>query len=74
MYQDYQMTTAGLSDPFNPTRQEITNRCNYVVSYTGEEDPRYQMNNPSYMREVDRSHSDNIPPVILNRKPIQNKF
>ena len=32
------------------------------------------MNNPHYMREVSRLHSDSIPPVILNKEPIQNKF
>lgn len=74
MYQDYQMTTAGLSDPFNPGKKEIENRCGYVVGYNGENNPRYQMNNPAYMREVDRSHVDSIPPVILNKKPIQNQF
>ena len=32
------------------------------------------MNNPHYMREVSRSYSDSIPPVILNKEPIQNRF
>ena len=74
MYQDHQLTTAGFSDPFNPSRQEVEKRCGYVVGYNGVNDPRYQMNNPSYMREVDRSYSDSIPPVILNKKPVQNQF
>jgi hypothetical protein len=26
------------------------------------------------MREVTRSYSDSIPPVILNKKPVQNQF
>ena len=74
MYRDHTLQTAGFSDPFNPLRQEEENRCGYVVGYNGSDDPRYQMNNPAYMREVDRSHSDSIPPVILNKKPIQNQF
>jgi hypothetical protein len=44
------------------------------VGYNGSNDPRYQLNNPAYMREVDRSASDTVPPVILNKRPIQNKF
>jgi len=44
------------------------------VSYTGEDDPRFQLNNPAYMREVTRSHADNIPPVILNKRPIQARW
>jgi len=74
MYQDYQLTTPNFSDPFSANRQEVENRCGYVVGYNGSNDPRYQMNNPAYMREVDRSHSDSIPPVILNKKPVQNQF
>lgn len=74
MYRDHTLQTAGFSDPFNPFRQDEENRCGYVVGYNGSNDPRYQMNNPAYMREVTRSHSDNIPPVILNRRPIQNQF
>lgn len=74
MYNDYEMRTAGFSDPFNPSREETSSKCNYVVSYTGEEDPRYQMNNPAYMREVSRSASDNIPPVILNKRPVQAQW
>lgn len=74
MYRDHTLQTAGFSDPFNPLRREEKNRCGYVVGYNGSDDPRYQMNNPAYMREVSRSHSDNIPPVILNKRPIQNQF
>ena len=71
MYNDYQMQTAGFSDPFNMAKTEQHTPCNFVVSYTGENDPRYQLNNPAYMREVSRSHSDNIPLVVLNKSPIQ---
>ena len=71
MYNDYQMQTAGFSDPFNMAKTEQHTPCNFVVSYTGENDPRYQLNNPAYMREVSRSHSDNIPSVVLNKSPIQ---
>lgn len=72
MYNDYQMTTAGFGDPFSPSKTEKHTPCDLVVSYTGQNDPRYQLNNPAYMREVMRSHSDNIPMVINNRNPIQN--
>ena len=34
-------------------------------------EPKYQMNNPAYMREVSRSFSDNIPEVVLNKRPFQ---
>jgi len=71
MYNDYSMQTASMSDPFNPAKSEKHTPCNFVVSYTGENDPRFQLNNPAYMREVYRSHSDNIPPVILNKEPVQ---
>ena len=71
MYNDYQMQTASFIDPFNMAKTEQHTPCNFVVSYTGENDPRYQLNNPAYMREVSRSHSDNIPPVVLNKSPIQ---
>tara|TARA_X000001382_G_scaffold20311_1_gene12385 strand:- start:8893 stop:9183 length:291 start_codon:yes stop_codon:yes gene_type:complete len=74
MYNDYQMQTAGFSDPFNMTRKEQHSPCDFVVSYTGEDDPRFQLNNPAYMREVTRSHADNIPPVILNKRPIQARW
>jgi len=72
MYNDYMLRTAGFSDPFNMQRQEQHNKCNYVVAYNGSNDPRYQLNNPAYMREVDRSAFDSIPPVILNHHPTQN--
>jgi hypothetical protein len=72
MYRDYSMETAGFSDPFNPRRKEKHSPCDFVVSYNGTDDPRYQLNNPAYMREVSRSASDYVPPVILNRRPIQN--
>ena len=74
MYNDYQMSTAGFSDPFNTAKQENHDKCQFVVSYTGEEDPRYQLNNPAYMREVSRSYSDSIPPVILNKRPVQAQW
>jgi hypothetical protein len=74
MYQDYSLQTAGFSDPFNAVRRESENKCGYVVAYNGTDDPHYQMNNPAYMREVSRSYSDSIPPVILNKRPIQNQF
>lgn len=74
MYNDYSLQTAGFSDPFNLKRIEKEDRCNYVVAYNGTNDPQYQMNNPAYMREVHRSATDNVPPVILNKKPIQNQF
>lgn len=74
MYNDYRLITAGFSDPFNMSRSESHQPCNYVVAYNGSNEPRFQLNNPSYMREVDRSHSDSIPPVILNRKPVQNNL
>lgn len=74
MYNDYQMSTAGFSDPFNTAKQENHDKCQFVVSYTGEEDPRYQLNNPAYMKEVSRSHSDSIPPVILNKRPVQAQW
>jgi hypothetical protein len=72
MYNDYRMTTAGYGDPFSPAKSEKHTPCDLVVSYTGQNDPRYQLNNPAYMREVMRSHSDNIPMVVNNRNPIQN--
>jgi len=74
MYQDYKMLTAKFSDPFQPESKEQHSPCSYVVGYNGVNDPRYQLNNPAYMREVDRSAVDMIPPVILNKKPIQNLF
>ena len=74
MYNDYSMVSAGLSDPFQPGKREKHTPCDLVVSYTGENDPRFQLNNPAYMREAIRSHSDNIPPVILNKKPLQARW
>lgn len=74
MYQDYSMTTAGLANPMQPQKQEVSTPCSYVVGYNGSNDPRFQLNNPAYMREVDRSASDMVPPVILNKRPIQNQF
>ena len=71
MYNDYSMVSAGLSDPFQPSKTEKHTPCNFVVSYTGEDDPRFQLNNPAYMREVTRSYADNIPQVVLNKKPVQ---
>jgi hypothetical protein len=72
MYNDYQMTTAGFGDPFSPSKAEQHTPCNLVVSYTGQNDPKYQLNNPAYMREVMRSYSDSMPQVVNNRKPVQN--
>jgi len=74
MYNDYSLTTAGFSDPFNQARKETHTPCNFVVGYNGTNDPRFQLNNPAYMREVTRSHADDVPPVILNKRPIQNQF
>lgn len=74
MYQDYNMTTAELSNPLQPGKQEQHTPCSYVVGYNGSNDPRFQLNNPAYVREVDRSASDMVPPVILNKRPIQNQF
>jgi hypothetical protein len=71
MYNDYQLLTAGFSDPFNMKRSEKHTPCDLVVSYTGENDPRYQLNNPAYMREVTRSYADSIPGVVVNKKPVQ---
>jgi len=48
--------------------------CPYVVAYNGIEKPQFQLNNPAYMREVDRSHSDPIPPVNLARNSQQNNL
>lgn len=67
MYNDYQMQTAGFSDPFNTAQKEQHSPCDFVVSYTGEDDPRFQLNNPAYMREVTRSHADNIPLLFLTK-------
>ena len=71
MYNDYQLLTAGFSDPFNMKRAEKHTPCDLVVSYTGENDPRYQLNNPAYMREVTRSYADSMPGVVVNKQPVQ---
>jgi hypothetical protein len=63
MYNDYSMVTAGLADPFLPQKKEKSDKCNFVVSYIGKNEPKFEMNNPHYMREVSRSHSDSIPPA-----------
>jgi hypothetical protein len=68
------MTTAGFSDPFNMQRESKTLHCPYVVAYNGVEEPRYQLNNPAYMREVARSHADPVPPVDLARNSQQNNL
>ena len=65
------MTTSSFSDPFNSSKKEDSSKCGYVVSYNGKDEPKYQMNNPAYMREVSRSFSDNIPEVVLNKRPFQ---
>ena len=72
LYGDGKMVTSGFSDPFNMTRTTTRQHCPYVVAYNGVEEPRYQLNNPAYMREVDRSHSDPLPPVALGRNSKQN--
>ena len=71
MYNDYQLLTAGFSDPFNMKRAEKHTPCDLVVSYTGKNDPRYQLNNPAYMREVTRSYADSMPGVVVNKQPVQ---
>ena len=71
MYRDYSLTTPGFSDPFNGKREEKHSKCGFVVAYNGENDPRFQLNNPAYMREVMRSSIDSVPPVILNKRPSQ---
>ena len=71
MYNVYQLLTAGFSDPFNMKRSEKHTPCNLLVSYTGENDPRHQLNNPAYMREVTRSYADSMPGVVVNKQPVQ---
>ena len=71
MYNDYQLLTAGFSDPFNVKRSEKHTPCDLVVSYIGKNDPRYQLNNPAYMREVTRSYADSMPGVVVNKQPVQ---
>jgi hypothetical protein len=74
LYGDGNITTAGFSDPFNMRRVDKVQHCPYVVAYNGIEKPQFQLNNPAYMREVDRSHSDPLPPVELSRNPTQNNL
>ena len=42
MYNDYSMTTAGLADPFSPQKKEESNKCNFVVSYIGRNEPKFE--------------------------------
>lgn len=72
MYGDGKMVTAGFSDPFHMQRHEEHTYCPYVVAYNGIEEPRFQLNNPAYVREVVRSHVDPLPPVALSRNSPQN--
>lgn len=72
MYGDGSITTAGFSDPFNMARVDEHTYCPHVVAYNGIEEPRFQLNNPAYYREVIRSHADPLPPVALSRNPLQN--
>jgi hypothetical protein len=74
LYGDGSLTTAGFSDPFNLKRTEEYINCPHVVAYNGIEEPRFQLNNPAYYREVIRSHSDPVPPVALSRNPTQSDF
>lgn len=74
LYGDGSMMTAGFNDPFNMQRTVKTMHCPYVVAYNGIEKPQFQLNNPAYMREVDRSHSDPLPPVELARNSQQNNL
>ena len=74
MYNDYSMTTAGLADPFSPQKKEESNKCDFVVSYIGRNEPRFEMNNPHYMREVSRSYSDKIPLLFLIKSQYKIDF
>lgn len=74
LYGDGSITTAGFSDPFNMSRVEKHQTCPHVVAYNGIEEPRFQLNNPAYYREVIRSHADPVPPVELSRNPVQSDF
>ena len=74
LYGDGSITTSGFSDPFNMKRNVQTMHCPYVVAYNGNEKPQFQLNNPAYMREVDRSHSDPLPFVDLARNSQQNNL
>ena len=69
MYNDYSMTTAGLADPFLPQKKEESNKCDFVVSYIGRNEPKFEMNNPHYMREVSRSYSDKFLLLFLIKSP-----
>lgn len=72
LYGDGSITTAGYSDPFNLKQRVEHQNCPHVIAYNGIEEPRFQLNNPAYYREVIRSHSDPVPPVALSRNPLQN--
>jgi hypothetical protein len=74
LYGDGSITTAGFSDPFNMERTVKTLHCPYVVAYNGIEKPQFQLNNPAYMREVDRSHADPLPAVALAKNSQQNNL
>ena len=74
LYGDGSITTSGFSDPFNMKRNVQTMHCPYVVAYNGIEKPQFQLNNPAYMREVDRSHYDPLPFVDLARNSQQNNL
>jgi hypothetical protein len=74
LYGDGSMTTSGFSDPFNMKRTEEHVTCPHVIAYNGIEEPRFQLNNPAYYREVIRSHADPVPPVALSRNPQQNNL
>ena len=43
MYNDYSMVTAGLADPFQPQKKEKADKCNFVVSYIGRNEPKFEM-------------------------------
>ena len=55
-------------------RDVQTTHCPYVVAYNGIEKPQFQLNNPAYMKEVARSHSDPLPSVELARNSQQNNL
>ena len=62
----YNLTIAhsGLRDPFKMKRSEKHTMISR--SLYSENDPRYQLNNPAYMREVTRSYADSMPGVVVN--------
>ena len=74
LYGDGSMTTSGFSDPFNMGKTEKHVTCPHVIAYNGIEEPRFQLNNPAYYREVIRSHADPVPSVALSRNPQQNNL